>query len=311
MRVQRDVSSVDNDAAVDHDSTTKPPPPSRPHGGSNHVAVHDGHPPAAGSSAPNDSAEKTLAERIRDEVAARLADDPSYVNTTKELATAEAMFVDFSLVEANSLWAGDGKLTLADLRAVADDPLRPDSVRDAARRLLANPQIWAAASKDGVTLSNQDLMNFINGKKAELALARKEVEGQVREDLGAPPPKTAENGSPTGNDTSATGTKADPALGQIDQAAEKPAPSTLGGMEGAYENANNLLGWAEGEMDRLNALLAKTDDPKTQKMIENKMNQLTRRMQSITAMITQLATMMSNISKMYSDIAMNSLRNMK
>jgi hypothetical protein len=85
----------------------------------------------------------------------------------------------------------------------------------------------------------------------------------------------------------------------------------MGGLEGAYENSNNLLGWAETEMDRLNGLLAQTDNPAIQKEIENKMNQLTRRMQSITAMITQLATMMSNISKMYSDIAMNSVRNMK
>jgi hypothetical protein len=227
----------------------------------------------------------------------------------------QARAEDFSLVEGNSFGANDGVLEWVDIAAVAADPLRPEHVRNAAQRLLNDPEVWRAFAKDDMKASSNDVYAAINNTKATIKKIQADTDAEVRADLGAPAKGGASGSDPSGkapaSNSEATGTKKDPIAAEIDQALPKPPPSTMGGLEGANENANNLLGWAEGEMDRLNALLAKTDNPATQKQIENKMNQLTRRMQSITAMITQLATMMSNISKMYSDIAMNSVRNMK
>jgi len=181
--------------------------------------------------------------------------------------------------------------------------------------LLDNPRLWAKCSANGQLLSNVEISALIDKSKAELALMRKEVETQVREDLGAPPKTSADSAAANASGSSSSGSPAagagtDPKRSpaeqsirdEIGKAAPKPDPSKMGGLEGANENANNLLGWAEGEMDRLNALLAKTDNPATQKQIENKMNQLTRRMQSITALTTQPATMISNRPKLYPDI---------
>ena len=100
-------------------------------------------------------------------------------------------------------------------------------------------------------------------------------------------------------------------MAQAGEALPKPPPSQFSGLEGASENLNNMVGWAEAETDRLTTLMGQTDDPAVLKQLEAKINQMSRRMQQMTALMNQIMTAMQNISKMYSDIAMNSVRNMK
>lgn len=307
-------------SAADIDTTNDSPATIRPQhsspGTAHNTAVN--YPSTPGSSETQSSGPtttKSMSAQIKEEVEARLAANTDYAEQKDLLSRMQARAEDFSLVERNAWGANDGILEWADIAMVAADPCRPDHVREAAQRLLNDPEVWRAFAKNDMKASTDDVYTAINDAKAGIKKIEVDTEAEVRVDLGAPvkggTSGTDANSKGPAADTEAAGTKKDPVAAEIDQALPKPAPSTMGGLEGANENANNLLGWAENEMDRLNALLAKTDDPATQKQIENKMNQLTRRMQSITAMITQLATMMSNISKMYSDIAMNSVRNMK
>jgi hypothetical protein len=160
----------------------------------------------------------------------------------------------------------------------------PDVVKAAeqgnalAKELIAHPEIWEKMCTAGGTKKNDGLV-----RTADIGEAVKALTLSARADVRA----------------------------EMAQETPKPTPSTLGGLEGAQENMNNLLGWADTEMERLSGLYAKTSDPAAQKEIENKMNALTRKMQQISNMMNQIMSMISNISKMWSDISMNAIRNMK
>jgi hypothetical protein len=160
----------------------------------------------------------------------------------------------------------------------------PDVVKAAgegnamAKELMAHPEIWEKMDTMGGTKAADGLV-----RTADLGEGIKAMTLAVRADVRA----------------------------EMSQETPKPTPSTLGGLEGAQENMNNLLGWADTEMERLSGLYAKTSDPAAQKEIENKMNALTRKMQQISNMMNQIMSMISNISKMWSDISMNAIRNMK
>ena len=264
---------------------------------------------------------KTLAQEVEE----RLANDADYQAALRDLEAYGEVEAWFTMVDRNTGIGPDSRIEYANLIALINDEGASDSAREAARR-LADPKIWNRIAGDDQWVGLHDVQRVLadmNAKVAEtkgaVADAAKAERGVSQSSASPASGQGADASGTTGSTGQSNAATKDPKLSAADQAirdeikkaSPKPDPSTMGGLEGAYENSNNLLGWAETEMDRLNGLLAQTDNPAIQKEIENKMNQLTRRMQSITAMITQLATMMSNISKMYSDIAMNSVRNMK
>lgn len=256
-------------------------------------------------------------------VAERLSGDPEYQRLSQQLAEAESLKDDWYLVEANALLANDSILTKADIAAVANDPLRPQGVRDAAQRLLNNGTFLTGVNGNDTTASAQDVENFVKGLRDAIKAMKENVKAEVKAERGIESPATGSGSTPQTDNAQARVAQEQGAASGASETAEqivaeakngaapKPPPSTRGGLEGAEENATNMMGWMEGEFDRLTALMSKTDDPKVQKQLEMQLNQLSRRMQSMTAMLNQLTTMMSNISKMYADIAMNSIRNMR
>ena len=83
-------------------------------------------------------------------------------------------------------------------------------------------------------------------------------------------------------------------------------------MEGAVENVNNAI---QSIGTSMNSIMAEIADPKTtperRKDLQNQYNELQQLQSMLTAMYTQMQEAISNLMKMYSDVAMNSVRNMK
>ncbi len=324
------MEAVSNSIAstVEHSQTsevhqTTAPTASGGQSGLNSIGDHSSAPQATTGGPTDHSREATTNSPVgyaatKDMVEERLADREDYQDLKETLAEAEQLASDFTLVESHSLCAGDGVLTLADINAVIDDPLRSDDVRAAARRLRDNPRVWTGFAKKGDNRASQaDVAAFISGLKSQMKAIKDEVKAEVKEEVAATRTANAAAGG-----ANATGASAQAGSGAGPQAAAavraeseaslpKPVPSSVSGLEGASENMNNMIGWGEAEIDRLTTLMSKTDDPAVLKQLENKINQMTRRMQQMTALMNQVMTMMSNISKMYSDIAMNSVRNLR
>lgn len=310
----------------------------------NHVTASSSQAQGSSGGSPTDGGrEATNAALTHDETerltAERLATDPSYREAEVKLDTWKDLENDFALIDQYSgfpFGKGDGVVTLADLRALADDPFFPNpDAQAAAKRLLSHMPIWNELAKGDNKVGTQDVTEFVNGMRAKLAemkdTARAEVvaEHAPRQNPAAPGGTPANGGTPATGSNTASGTQAATAaptespeeakkkadakaiMEEAGKALPKPPPSQFSGMEGASENMNNMIGWAEAETDRLTTLMGKTDDPAVLKQLETKINQMSRRMQQMTALMNQLMTAMQNISKMYSDIAMNSVRNMR
>jgi flagellin-like hook-associated protein FlgL len=83
-------------------------------------------------------------------------------------------------------------------------------------------------------------------------------------------------------------------------------PSTKPGIEGALENLGNLG-------DDLQKQITDTiNDPNMDATSKQaKLTQLQSQQQSVMNMLNQISQMLQNVVKMWSDIAMNSVRNMK
>lgn len=229
----------------------------------------------------------------------------------------------------NGASAGDGIIHIDEILWAADqvcgDRNTDPSVQNFARFLAQHRELFSRIDANGDRMiSRQEVTSFIAAGKAKMKELEDAARGKpsVNLDRAASSnqsdqvPATGTSGSGATGATGAGGTngptEGDRVAAEIKAGeAPRPPPSKLGGLEGASENMSNMLGWAEGEFDRLTALMGKASDPGAQKMIEQKLNQLSRLMQALTAMQNQIMTMMSNLSKMYSDIAMNAIRNMR
>ena len=86
----------------------------------------------------------------------------------------------------------------------------------------------------------------------------------------------------------------------------KPARSTKPGMEGALDNLGNTADYLQKQME------AVSSDPDLDPASKTaKLSNLQFQQQSAMNMLTQLSQMMQNTIKLWSDIAMNSVRNIK
>lgn len=256
----------------------------------------------------------------------RLKRDPAFLEAQAALAEVSTLENDFTLVDRHTGIGPDSRIEYANLVALSNDPGANPAARAAANRLLANTSLWNAIAKGDQWVGIHDVQGLIQDRKNAVNTAREAVANQARAERGVPTATTNSESAPatgpgesapttpgTGATTEADEKKKAAAeiMAEADKSLPKPAPSQFSGLEGASENINNLIGWGEQEIDRLTTLMGKTDDPAVLKQLENKINQMSRRMQQLTAMMQQIMTMMSNLSKMYSDIAMNSVRNMK
>ncbi len=244
--------------------------------------------------------------RTKEMVEERLADRRDYQELKTTLSQAEQLASDFALVEANSLCAGDGVLVWADILAVANDTLRPDSVRQAAARLRDNPTVWEGFAKGDNRASTGDVAAFIASLKSQMKAIRDEVSAEVKADVKAEQGAATPGPGPAGaNSGGAAATGQQSATSQI----PRPPPSDRPGMDGATENLANTADYLQQQMMALADEASK--DPSKATLNAQKIAMLQNQFQSVTNMMNQMTQMLSNLSKMWSDVAMNSIRNLK
>lgn len=282
----------------------------RPRPRGNSTEAHNDLAPAQSQSSSSEVARETT-KTVDQEVNERLAADPDFQNAQQEFEESKQLLEFYDLIDSTCGVQFNGNICRDDVLALVNDVNQPNkAARAAAKFLNDHPSIWSALSKGDAFVGRHDVIEYMASKKAAVDGLRSQAKADVQAERGIQTNRAPATG---------TGSATPPPAGGADQvideakngAAPKPPPSTRGGLEGAEENATNMMGWMEGEFDRLTALMAKTDDPKVQKQLEMQLNQLSRRMQSMTAMLNQLTTMMASISKMYADIAMNSIRNIR
>ena len=235
----------------------------------------------------------------------RLVDDPDY-QEAKGLAAQESQVMqDFLLVEANTLFPGDNVVTLADLKAVANDPYRDSCVREAASRLLSNTAVWNGAKGNDEIVSSADLTAFFKQKRTDMSAIRAAVATEVKDEIKANAPKDTSGTSSTSSGSNAAAGTAEPLF-------KAPTPSTKPGLEGAAENATRTL---DAIADASRDILAKLSDPnlppEEKQKLQARFNDLAQLQQMLTAMYAQLQTAISNMLKMYSGAAQNSIQNMR
>lgn len=254
----------------------------------------------------------------------RLMEDPDYRELKAKLESCEGLEEKFHLIDKHVGFRDNSTITLDDILALVNDTNADPTLREAAKWFNDNRGVLAALKKDDNLIGLHDVKNFIAGMRAQAKEMKDAARAEIKSEngVGNGPTATNNNGATATNTAGATSSDKTPAQLQKEAEAKaimadannslpKPAPSQFSGLEGASENLNNMLGWAEAETDRLTELMGKTDDPAALKQLEVKINQMSRRMQQMTALTNQIMTAMQNISKMYSDIAMNSVRNMK
>jgi hypothetical protein len=272
------------------------------HDTKNHHLQHPDEDQSTHGTSSTDSREAT--KTVDQEVSERLANDPDYQRVDQELKDALGLQKDWLLVEGNSPMANDGKLTLADISVVASDPLRPQNVRDAANRLLANPTFLTAVNKDDTLASAQDVAAYVQGLRTEMKAQKDAVTAEVKQERGvqANPQAGAAADSATPN-----GAPAPAATGSTPaQSVPLPPPSDKPGMEGAMENLGNMGDYYSKQMLAI-ANDSSIDPGKKSALIAD----LQTKQQATMNMLNQLIQMMQNTSKLWSDIAMNSVRNIK
>ncbi len=262
-------------------------------------------------------------ERMTDE---RVRTDPKFLEAEVSFHELEQAEADFRLIDGETfLGRNDNIITYNELLDIAANENASADARAAANRLIHNPSLWnqlATNLADGVNdnkVGVNDVTRLKREAKGYMDSMRAEVKGEVKAEIAAASGAATGTGAApatgavpaTGGKDPAAQARADAVMAQAGEALPKPPPSQFGGLEGASENLNNMVGWAEAETDRLTTLMGQTDDPAVLKQLEAKINQMSRRMQQMTALMNQIMTAMQNISKMYSDIAMNSVRNMK
>jgi hypothetical protein len=244
-------------------------------------------------------------EQQKKMVEERLADREDYQDAKNIAGQYDQVMQDFLLVEANSPCPGDNVVTLADLKVVAEDGLRPSYVRDAANRLLSNQKVWTGMAKGDDRVSSADVVEFFANMKTKMKDIKTEVTAEVKDEIKANAPKDASGSSATASGSSS-------ATSSPEALFKAPTPSTKPGLEGAAENATRAL-QAIGDASR--DIMAKIMDPKTpadeRQKLQAQFNELAQLQQMLTAMFEQLNQAISNTMKMYSGAAQNSIQNMR
>lgn len=287
------------------------PAPRDSHSGSDSVSHHGSTQQAAPNNSPTENAREAVTRRHADFVQMldeRLMSNPEYVKLKTLCDAADAhLMSDFLLVDQFTGISPDKIIQLQDLIALRDDTKANPAAREAALRLLANPEVWQAISKTDNLVGVADVEAFLATQKTKLAELKGAVSAEVRAELQAETANAA-----TASGAGAAGVGATGAGGPRGPLFAASTPSTKSGMEGAVENVNNAI---QSIGTSMNSIMAEIADPKTtperRKDLQNQYNELQQLQSMLTAMYTQMQEAISNLMKMYSDVAMNSVRNMK
>lgn len=294
--------------AIQSQTDIEPGPNAASNSSRNSVGNHVPAQQTAGTS-PTDGARKSMSQRhadIESMTEERLMSDPAYRELKETYDTwKDQLMSDFMLVDQyTGVWP-DKKIQHQDLIALRDDKGANPQAREAAIRLLENPQIWQAISKDDVWVGVQDVESFLATMKSDLKANRDTVRGEVKAEMGvASAATTAIGGQAAGGEAAAAG-EAGPLF-------KSPAPSTKPGMEGAVENLNNTLGSIGDAMADITAKMTDANlKPEERQKLQASYNELQQLQSMLMAMYKQLQESIANMMKMYSDVAQNSIRNMR
>lgn len=243
----------------------------------------------------------------------RLEADPEYQKLkAKEAALAQAQ-LDFATVDGITfLGKDDGIVTIQELRSLAEDPLRDEAIRNAAQRLLNNTALWNELAKnlsDGVVdnkVGTADVMRLIEDTAAKLKGMREETRTDIRGEVGAAVAANAAQAPGAAGGSGASAAAGGSPLFRSPTLSAKP------GMEGAVENINNTLQSIGNEIADISMQLTNSKlTPEDRQALQNKYNDLLQLQGMLTNMFKQLQEAIASMIKMYSDVAMNSVRNMK
>lgn len=195
-----------------------------------------------------------------------------------------------------------GVVSLEWLRAVANDPFRGPDSKAAAHRLLSN-STWAHADADhSGKLTLGEAVAYADKMKGQSSGAS--TASSTASAGHAPSDADVTGTSSSGNAASTDAPKK--TVQDVMDSVPKPAPSSKNGMEGALENLGNTADYLQKQMEAI------ANDPNIDPSLKTaKLSNLQAQQQAAMNMLNQLAQMMQNTIKLWSDIAMNSVRNIK
>lgn len=246
-------------------------------------------------------------------VSERLSKDAEFSKLTADLKKATELGNDVQTLLGHGAIGLDNALTMGEIRDLSK--IGPPQVKAAAERLLANYELLTRFMKGDDRMSMNDVTQICDGMRARQGEIRQQTEAQVRADVDAKPLVGTGTDPATGNTTTPPATPGAPDAAQPAPGTEgptptpKPTPSTKPGIEGALENLASAQDWIQKEITRLAEEAAK--DPSKAGALQAQMTNLTNQSQMLSNMTNQLSQMLSNMTKMWSDIAMNSIRNIK
>lgn len=284
--------------------------------GENSVSHSDAKPGHGGCGDPLEGARNATPKKLTDEDLDRMTDerlmrDPDYRELKELLDKCDGLEAMFYLIDTHVGTRNNDTICLDDILALVGDVKQPNkAVRDAGVWLNDHREVWSAIAKGDALVGLHDVKEFIAGLKAQLKEMKTTARAKVdAENVPAPPATTPQPGA-AGAQSGAggTGTPA-PAGPSVESLVPRPPPSSLPGMDGATENLSITADYLQAQMMAL--AQEASDKPEKATLNAQKIAMLQNKFQAVTNMMNQLTQMLSNMSKMWSDVAMNSIRNLK
>jgi hypothetical protein len=294
------------------------------HGDGNTAAQseHTASPTPAPSSNPTDGARDATTnhppthdeiERLTEEC---LGNDSDYQAAQKKLDDWKDLENDFAAMDHFTGLFEDRIVTLDNVRALAGDAGANPAARAAAQRLLNNMSIWnelasgRTGTNDGV-VGMDDVTAFVAKLKSDVKAIKESTRAAVTAELQ--PSSAGGSGATAGGGApapAAAGTSG--ATAGAEPLFKAPTLSTKPGMEGAVENIGNTLTAIGNATADVAAQLANPNlSPEDKQKLQARYNDLQQLQSMLTAMYTQIQEAIANLMKMYSDVAKNSIQNMR
>ncbi|MFT3706736.1 MAG: hypothetical protein QM817_03635 [Archangium sp.] len=263
-----------------------------------HDAVHGQQ--TAPADAPRE-ATKTVAQEVDEQMAA----DPEAMRLQRLLDQSESLANDWNYLQDHLIGSGDGILDRQAIIDVTNDLCQSPEMKAAAQRLLANREFLNGVNGTDTKASSQEVDAFISGLRNQIASIRAAKTDEVKAARGMQ--TNAQAGTGTAGATPNGAPAAPPASGSgAADAVPLPPQSDKPGVEGAMENLGNMGDYYSKQMVAL-ANDSSIDPAKKQALMAD----LQTKQQATMNMLNQLIQMMQNTAKLWSDIAMNSVRNIK